>query len=40
MLKLLRVLKKAVANKLLNEMPHFGALEIKAGSSVVVTLVM
>ena len=38
MFKLLRVLKKAVGNKLLNETTNFGALEIKVGSFVVVTL--
>ena len=38
MFKLLCVLKKAVANKLLNETTNFGALEIKVGSFVVVTL--
>ena len=35
MFKLLRVLKKAVANKLLNETTHFGVLEIKNHATVV-----
>ena len=38
MFKLLRVLKKAVANKLLNETTNFAALKVKVGSFVVVTL--
>ena len=38
MFKLLRVLKKAVANKLLNETTNFGTFKIKVGNFVVVTL--